>query len=109
MHESPPGGLIFLLIPVGLLVAKFSRRLFLGPRGLLRVIPSTRPPVRPQRFYFSHLQRHRHKGTATKAPPQRAPPTKIPQTIFRQESFVSLDRSNTLVNHGDAYTIVIVT
>ena len=63
MHESPPGGLIFLLMPVGLLVAKFSRRLFLGPRGPLRVIPSTRPPVRPQSFYFSHLQppqRHRH-------------------------------------------------
>ena len=75
---------------------------FLGPRGPLKVIPSTR-------FYFSHLQRHRHKGTATKAPPQRAPPTKIVQTNFRQESFVSLDRSNTLVNHGDAYTIVIVT
>ena len=31
-------------------------------------------PARPQSFYFSH-QRHRHKGTATEAPPQRAPPT----------------------------------
>ena len=35
---------------------------------------------------------NRHKGTATEAPP-----TKITQTIFRQVSFVSLDRSNTLV------------
>ena len=52
------------------------------------------PSVRPQSFYFSHLQ---HKGTATTASPQRAPPKKISQTNFRQESFVSLDRSNELV------------
>ena len=64
--------------------------LFLGPLGPLRVPMPVHPSTRPQSFYLSHLQRHRHKRTATKAPPLRAPPTKIPQTIFRQESFVSL-------------------
>ena len=52
-----------------------------------------RPSARPStRKVFISVIFNRHKGTATKALP-----TNIPQTIFRQESFVSLDGSNTLV------------
>ena len=86
-------------------LAKISFLIFLGPRGPLRVIPPVHPSTRPPaKFLFESSskappQRHRHKGTATKAPPQRAPPTKIPQTIFRQESFVSLKFEVWSLNH----------
>ena len=44
---------------------------FLGPRGPLRV-PMSRPPVHPStRKVFILVIFNRHKGTATKAPPQK--------------------------------------
>ena len=69
--RSKIGSFLFKPSPSDLLVV--VSEMFLGPRGPLRVPmsvhPSTRPPVHPRSFYFSHLkppQRHRHKGTATK-------------------------------------------